>query len=279
MATSKVKLSHFAIFLQICVICCMVVVWNLTIRLYIQMEYKVSKQELNISQKKYLIKDTLIESLNVDREQGISIIQNKNNNYKSNPYKQAISSNVYMYSAILIKDITQEFDGGGNIIIVNGWETMASLNKANFTCCFYGKDNTLFYINSTRKTATFLNSGPYHSVQFECPVDFFSVTKVSVSDGPQYCFENKEYYIKVDTPMKSESGLAVCSKISYGKLDAKRLVEWFEVQRLLGVDKVLAYTYKLNTQAMNVLEYYESIGYAEIIRDFDFPFKGILSCC
>lgn len=127
----------------------MVIVWNLTIRLYIQMENNVSKQELNIAQKTYLIKDTLIDSLNVHREQGISIIENKNNNYKSNPYKQAISSNVYMYSAILIKDITQEFKGGGNIIIVNGWETMASLNKANFTCCFYGKDNTLFYIYST----------------------------------------------------------------------------------------------------------------------------------
>lgn len=101
---------------------------------------------------------------------------------------------------------------------------------------------------------------------------------MSISDGPQYCVENKEYYIKVDTPKKSESGLAVCGKVSYGKLDAKRLVEWFEVQRLLGVDKVLTYTYKLNTQAMNVLDYYESIGYAEIIRDFDFPFKGILSC-
>ncbi|CAC5371567.1 unnamed protein product [Mytilus coruscus] len=235
--------------------------------------YCAKKQELKTFQKTNMIRDTLIENPNPYTEPTISAMHNEINNHKSNPYKQAVSSNVYMYSAILIEDITHEFDGRGKVVIVNGWEKKVLLDKINFTCCFYREDNTQFYVNSTRKSATFLNSGPLHSVQYMCPVNVSSIRKVSVSEGPQHCVGHEEYYIKVDIPIKSESGLAVCSKISYGNMDAKLILEWFEVQRLLGVDKVLTYTYKLNMQAMVVLEYYESIGYAEIIRDFDFPQK------
>jgi hypothetical protein len=57
--------------------------------------------------------------------------------------------------------------------------------------------------------------------------------------------------------------IAVCSKLAYGSLDAERLIEWFEVHRLFGVDKVFTYLYKLNSAAKKVFDYYENLGMAE----------------
>jgi hypothetical protein len=37
------------------------------------------------------------------------------------------------------------------------------------------------------------------------------------------------------------------------------IVEWFESQRILGVDKVVTYPYRRNTNALKVLKYYESV--------------------
>lgn len=66
----------------------------------------------------------------------------------------------------------------------------------------------------------------------------------------------------------------MCAKIAYGSVDAQKLIEWFEVNRLLGVDKVYIHTYKLNNLAMKVLEYYESIGIAMVFKGYSVPEKG-----
>jgi hypothetical protein len=43
-------------------------------------------------------------------------------------------------------------------------------------------------------------------------------------------------------------------------VDPIPIVEWFEAQRIFGVDKVVAYPYRLNANALKVLKYYESVG-------------------
>ncbi|CAC5399550.1 unnamed protein product [Mytilus coruscus] len=152
----------------------------------------------------------------------------------------------------------------------------ALLRATNFICIFYLKDNTKFDVNSTHKRLTYFSYEALHPVQFICPVKSSSIRSVSVTYGSNMYEGNEENYIKVDLSMKDESGLSVCNPFTFGNIDARHMLEWFEFQRLVGVDKVLTYTYKLNKQAMAVLEYYESIGYAVVIRDFDFPLKGIL---
>lgn len=57
-------------------------------------------------------------------------------------------------------------------------------------------------------------------------------------------------------------------------ISANLLLEWFEVQRILGVDKVISYTNNLNDDAMKVLEYYESFGLTDIIHFAGFPAGG-----
>jgi hypothetical protein len=51
-------------------------------------------------------------------------------------------------------------------------------------------------------------------------------------------------------------------------------VEWFEAQRILGVDKVVTYPYRLNANALKVLKHYESVGLLDIINGFYLPDVG-----
>jgi hypothetical protein len=57
-------------------------------------------------------------------------------------------------------------------------------------------------------------------------------------------------------------------------VDPISIVEWFEAQRILGVDKVVTYPYRLNANALKVLQYYESVGFLDIINGFDLPEVG-----
>ncbi|CAC5399596.1 unnamed protein product [Mytilus coruscus] len=181
-------------------------------------------------------------------------------------YQHTYERGFYMYSAISIEEETNKF------ILINGWERKSLLHAKNFTCCVLCKDGTKVFINSTLKsTFDLFDNVALHSVQYTCPVQSSLIQSVSVSIGTHTCKESEQHYIKVESSMRNEYGLAICGKISYGNMNAELILEWFEVQRLLGVDKVLTYTYQLNDQAMAVLEYYESIGYAVIIRDFEYP--------
>jgi hypothetical protein len=51
-------------------------------------------------------------------------------------------------------------------------------------------------------------------------------------------------------------------------------VEWFKAQRILGVDKIVAYPYRLNANALKVLKCYESVGLLDIINGFYLPEVG-----
>jgi len=51
--------------------------------------------------------------------------------------------------------------------------------------------------------------------------------------------------------------LAVCVQVGYGKLNAPRMVEWFELQRLLGVDMIGVYNMSIvDGDGADVLRYY-----------------------
>ena len=55
-------------------------------------------------------------------------------------------------------------------------------------------------------------------------------------------------YATVDLPQIVKIGsLGVCAKLMFGNISAASIAEWFEYQRLMKVDKVIAYTYKLMT--------------------------------
>ena len=59
----------------------------------------------------------------------------------------------------------------------------------------------------------------------------------------------------------------------YGNLSANDIISWFEVHKLMGVQKVLTYPYELNENATRVLQHYEKQGMAEIVH-FNLPPHG-----
>ncbi|CAG2214757.1 unnamed protein product [Mytilus edulis] len=129
---------------------------------------------------------------------------------------------------------------------------------------------------------------PLRRIQYRCPVpvEVYLIEYVSIiNDMKATCQEDISYYVQVTLPLgANDTTIAICSLISYRSQDAAILIEWFEAQRLLGVDKILTYTQELNSDALRVLDYYESIGLAEVIREFDMPektslgFKYVIMC-
>ncbi|VDI05229.1 Hypothetical predicted protein [Mytilus galloprovincialis] len=114
-----------------------------------------------------------------------------------------------------------------------------------------------------------------NSIQCSVPEGNIWIDHVSiVNDLNAKCPEDLSYFVKVSLPLMSKgSNIAICSLISYRSQDAALLVEWFEAQRLLGVNKIVTYTHDLNSDAIRVLDYYESIGLAHVIHEFDMPKK------
>ena len=51
-------------------------------------------------------------------------------------------------------------------------------------------------------------------------------------------------FVPVEIPRRAakNSDVAVCVQAAFGNLDRRRLVEWFEIQRLLGVTSIGVYT-------------------------------------
>ncbi|XP_052090719.1 uncharacterized protein LOC127727284 [Mytilus californianus] len=163
-------------------------------------------------------------------------------------------------------------------VIVNGWEYNVKNN--NFICCFRLKNGKPLDITSNQKLSSIYAHMPLRRIQYRCPVqvEFNLIEYVSiVNDMKATCQEDISYYVKVSLPLASQdSSIAICSLISYRSQDAAILVEWFEAQRLLGVNKIVTYTQELNSDALRVLDYYESIGLAYVIREFDMPEKDKL---
>lgn len=166
-----------------------------------------------------------------------------------------------------------------NVIIVNGWEN--NVKNKNFICCLRLKnENNLAFVSNQKLSSAWAHM-PLRRIQYKCPVpegniwiDHVSI----VNDLNATCPEDLSYFVKVSLPLMSKgSNIAICSLISYRSQDAALLVEWFEAQRLLGVNKIVTYTQDLNSDAIRVLDYYESIGLVHVIHEFDMPKKGMLT--
>ena len=69
--------------------------------------------------------------------------------------------------------------------------------------------------------------------------------------GSKKCPADSKYYVKLNIgPTERNPNLAICTKLTYNYVDHIPIVEWFEAQRILGVDKVVTYPYRLNTNAL-----------------------------
>lgn len=193
---------------------------------------------------------------------------------------------VYIYSAVAVF-IQHSYEAANasktqkkfNAIAVSVFEYFREKSIPCW-CCYMRRDGTIGSVVTTVKYS-------YHAVAirkgslFICPTGDGTpdITRISLTFENHPCPTEMTYYRNITTPKqfrrknKTEKTIAVCAKLSYGSLDAGRLVEWLETLRLFGVDMILSHVYELNDAARKVFKHYEQLGLAETV-EFDLPEKG-----
>ncbi|XP_060560568.1 uncharacterized protein LOC132720436 [Ruditapes philippinarum] len=210
-------------------------------------------------------------------------------------YIKTKTGRIYLFSAIIAHiendqafkhNQTQNITEVSPTAIVTGWEHKSG-SSYDFKCCFRLKNGMFVSVLSWNKShwVYFLENFNLQAKQFKCPVNFDikDISSITIlADKNATCPEENVFYITPTIIKHNKSpknirsrNVGVCVKLTYGSLDAQRLIEWFEIHKLFGVDKVIAYTYQLNSKAAKVLKFYERSGMAQVY-DFDFPEKDII---
>jgi hypothetical protein len=210
---------------------------------------------------------------------------------KVQPFIKVKNARTYLFSAIISRVETNHKKQNQTKIItkvtstaiVTGWE-LGKYSSVDFKCCFRLKnDKYVSIISSNKSHWLYVGKAKLQAKQFKCLINFNveDINSITIlSDINAICPNEKEFYLvptivrrKVNHADIRGRKIGVCVKLTYGSLDAQRLIEWFEIHKLFGVDKVIAYTYNLNQNASKVLKFYEKSGIAEVYG-FDLPEKG-----
>lgn len=204
----------------------------------------------------------------------------------SAPFEKVDNASIYIYSAIW-REGTNVSSGANTTymspsVILSGWQ-LPKLSNMTFRCCFLLRNGNIMTSNWTfsRRSWKWGGGRTLQATRFVCEtyLDPLRIKGVGLSIGNfSDCSKNISQYRELTilpNNINIQNGIAICSKIAYGSLGAKKLVEWFETQLYLGVQKVISYSYDLNKDALNVLKYYEKLGIVDILP-FGFPQSGTL---
>ncbi|CAG2241932.1 unnamed protein product [Mytilus edulis] len=102
--------------------------------------------------------------------------------------------------------------------------------------------------------------------QFQCSVQNigFRMVNIQLVGKMESCSISYNLH-PVLYPEIKENGFGICAKIAYNYLNPLHLIEWFEYQKMMGVDMVLISVQSLNKDAYKVLRYYEKEGITTLI--------------
>ncbi|XP_045184289.2 uncharacterized protein LOC123542465 [Mercenaria mercenaria] len=112
----------------------------------------------------------------------------------------------------------------------------------------------------------------YTSTIFECKLES-TEQPTHVSLVMNSC-ENPSNLLKVreaSKPAKYQRRFTVCLSPVFNFDDVFQLVEWIELNKILGADKFLLYNYSTGVNIEKVIEYYVNSGTVEVIQ-WDIPF-------
>ena len=108
--------------------------------------------------------------------------------------------------------------------------------------------------------------GAFQSVMVTCPVPRLRHTPpshVSVVEGECGSPTN---LLPVHAPPERRETVSLCTKVSFGSPDAVRLVEWIEMNRILGVERIYMYNTSISGPTNDVLRHYVSQGYVDLTQ-------------
>ena len=111
----------------------------------------------------------------------------------------------------------------------------------------------------------------YHAYQYTCSVPKGADTlKVGIYTQGVPLFDIPIF--QNEKPAERRT-VGLCMKNSFGHLSPERLVEWFEMHRMVGVEHFMMFDSAVHGAARQALQYYENIGVADVIS---FPFFHIM---
>lgn len=182
-----------------------------------------------------------------------------------------------MYSAIANHHLP--VSGFINIIV-----TTLDASRTSLQCCVLLDNSTLFVtlaqpyffyhtidLTFLAKIVEYFYPRIHMAHQFACPVPDIGHHASHVTLTSSSCSSDIRDYLPVHYPPRVPGGLAVCAKIAHsGGRDPEKVIEWFELQRILGVDKVLVFNLE-NSESLNrVFRYYQEIGVLDL-QPYELP--------
>lgn len=194
----------------------------------------------------------------------------------------------YIFSAIVNIGSTnsnESVPAGGKykkIVVITAWHHVYRSYATNYKCCIQSVNGNIFTTEAVLRIHRL--EGPtdfYDAVQFECHLFLEQIQQlvgIGMTKSSEICKQSIYYYLKLDIVSdEHRNKLAVCMKHTHSTVDPSRLIEWFEAQIYLGVDKVFSHNVEntLSSDVMKVMNYYKSIGVAELIP-FDLPLTGMV---
>nr|KAI8734384.1 hypothetical protein BgiMline_027698 [Biomphalaria glabrata] len=180
---------------------------------------------------------------------------------------------IYMYSAIADDPKTLHAGSAVDVVV-----TALDKTRVSLTCCMLldGDNGTVFvtpasvyfrnYItlrSFTHIASEYFHPSTYLARQYRC----------TSQSRPRYvtltssaCPDSINDYLPVTYPNVSPRGLALCAKVARSPdLNVQKLAEWFEVQRHLGVDKIVVYNLGVDNAIGAIFRYYQNLGLLELL--------------
>ncbi|CAG2191169.1 unnamed protein product [Mytilus edulis] len=141
--------------------------------------------------------------------------------------------------------------------------------NSNCDCCIYGYQGTPIYRVNAVVKETYIHNSKFTDLiarQFLCSVKNigFRMVNIQLIGKMESCSISYNLH-PVLYPEVKENGFGICAKIAYNYLNPLHLIEWFEYQKMMGVDMVLISLQSLNKDAYKVLRYYEKEGITTLI--------------
>lgn len=90
---------------------------------------------------------------------------------------------------------------------------------------------------------------------------------VSITSNPnidEVCSSTITVPVTVPKKPEKKRDFAICMQVSFGHIDPVRIIEWIELQKILGVSLIGIYDLKLSEASLNVLRHYSDEGLVDL---------------
>lgn len=162
-------------------------------------------------------------------------------------------------------------------IVITSWCT----GSTQFNCFLYSTNKNIEMVKATLSRKRSNHGRPKHcACQYTCNLDneYHQIkgylTQVGLSPLKDIKQDSCPQINKVIYPTRQSGKMAICSKMAYGSQEPIKLIEWFEYNRLMGVDRIITMVQLINRDAYKVLKYYNKTGLLDM-DIFPSPLPGI----